>query len=154
MATVTVTAYKVYKRGSTNFDVGQILKVYGAPPAWLDGVAAPTNDPLPPQCFEIDAAAEQREEAEAAATWAASNKPDRQITSEELQKKIPAFRDPHQFALAVTQEGFPKPGKKEHWFNRGGPVEDVWSERTVDRWIADTRARRDRFDTFLQGVKG
>ena len=79
--------------------------------------------------------------------------PVRWLDSKELWEKCPFTKDPQQFALAVTQEKFPRPETFKHWFGNVGPVTEKWNEKLVDAWLADTRARRDRLDAFLAGTR-
>jgi hypothetical protein len=85
-----------------------------------------------------------------AATMAAATRPDTFLSSEQLQRKIPAMRNPANFDLATTQFSCPRPATLSP---AGSPLGDgglyCWSERRVDAWLADMREKAEQIRRFV-----
>jgi hypothetical protein len=83
---------------------------------------------------------------------AATVRPDPWLTSVELQRTIPAMKNPGNYDLAATQFGFPKPMPLTASAGSSRDpdvVAHVWSESAVNRWLEEMRAKLEQLSRFV-----
>jgi hypothetical protein len=126
------------------------VRCIGEPPAWLREIATATDAPFPPPeaVFVVDTVQAARDDAAIAAAMADARRPDRKLSSAELQKKIPALKNPAHFDLAVTQWNFPRPTKITAGFGLR-ELDDRWSERAIDRWLESMKDKKAQLALFV-----
>jgi hypothetical protein len=112
--------FVMFRQGATGYAAGQHVRLVGqVVPDWLRMNATQTSDPFlenPEAIVEANGDQELAEERERAKQAAAQHTPDRILTSQELQRKMPALKDPTNFDLA-TQHQFPRPIKRMQGFS-------------------------------------
>jgi hypothetical protein len=130
---------------------GKSIALIGTPPEWLAKFGKPSDEPFPADpdmVFSVNTIQEAIDARMVAATAAAAIAPDVMLTSEQLQRKIPALKNAEHYNLARTQYGFPSPRKQTAgWGLR--ELADVWSEAAVDQWLADMKTKATQIALFL-----
>ena len=150
LTSATKETHYVMKWLFGGYEPGRHIRCVGEPYEWLSRFAQVTTEPYPTNPEDTAIVNKSRDEADArmvAEAMAAAVRPDRHLTSAELQKKIPALRDAANYDLARTQFGFPAsikvsvPGSRD--------VEHRWSEQAADRWLSDLQTKAAQIRIFV-----